>query len=184
MTDTTMPMSPPAPWAAAPHHTAGQAVAALVLAIVGWFVLPIIGPIIALVLASGAKKAIAASNGTLGGRGLAVAAQVVAWVSLAVWVLVIGAIVSITFLGARAEEKFQPVGTNLDNSSYEVPADAGDATVRGVISAAVYMECDNVGMDDADLVDEQVAALSTSEIETLRMAVDSGDIADYCGDFG
>lgn len=183
MTDTTIP-APPAPSATAPQQTAGKATAALVLAIVGWFILPIIGPIIALALASGAKKAIAASNGALGGRGLAVAAQVVAWVSLAVWVLILGAIMSITFLGSKAEEKFQPVGANLDSSSYEMPADANDSTVRGVVSAAVYMECDNVGMDDGDLIDEQVAALSADDIETLRQAVDSGSITDYCGNFG
>jgi len=46
------------------------------------------------------------------------------------------------------------------------------------------MECDNVGMDDGDLVDEQVAALSASDVETLREAVDSGTITDYCGSFG
>jgi preprotein translocase subunit SecG len=54
----------------------------LVCAIGSWILLPVVLAIVALVLASQAKQAIAASGGTKSGEGLITATQVIAWVHL------------------------------------------------------------------------------------------------------
>ena len=164
MTDTTSPvLPPPAPPVATAPQTDGKAIAALVLAIVGWIVLPIIGPILALVFASGAKKRIDASGGTLAGRGLAVAGQVVAWVSLTVWVLIIGSIMAITFLGAEESETFEDVGTELESSSFDTGSSYSDAADRAAVAEDVYLDCDNIYEGEEGLVFSQVAALGDGE---------------------
>lgn len=80
------PSGPPAPGAGSRGVTAssGKAVLALVLAVLAWTpVVPFLGAIGALVLASMARREIAASAGRVGGQGLVTAAQVLSWVHLA-----------------------------------------------------------------------------------------------------
>lgn len=69
--------------------TDGSAVAALVLAILSWFVLPIVGSVIALVLARRAELAIAAAPFEVTGSGVVTAARWVAWTHLVVVAMVI-----------------------------------------------------------------------------------------------
>jgi hypothetical protein len=64
-------------------------VAALILAILSWFVLPIIGSIVALVLAGSAERSIAARPAELAGRGLVTGARWVAWTHLVVAAMVV-----------------------------------------------------------------------------------------------
>lgn len=71
------------PVAYAPQETDSSAVAAFVLSIAGWVVVPIIGPVVAVVMASSAKRRIRESAGRVGGQGLATAAQVISWLQLA-----------------------------------------------------------------------------------------------------
>lgn len=79
----------------------GKAVAALVLAIGSWLILPFIGAVIALFLAASAKRDIAASGGQLGGQGLVTAAKVVAWANIALSLLaVVGVIVVFALLAS------------------------------------------------------------------------------------
>lgn len=83
---------PPAPyggWAPAPQ-TDGTAIAALVVAICSFVVFPVVPAIVALVLASSARRDIDASGGRLGGEGLVTAARVVAWTNIG---LSVGAVV-------------------------------------------------------------------------------------------
>ncbi len=68
---------------AEPERTDGGAIAALVLAIASFLLLPLIGSVVALFLAAGAEQRIATSGGTLGGAGMVKAAKIVAWVHLA-----------------------------------------------------------------------------------------------------
>ena len=82
------PMPPAAPVALAPQ-TDGRAVAALVCAILSWFVGPIVLAIVALVLARSAEKAIDAAPAELTGRGLVSGARWVAWVHLVLAAMVI-----------------------------------------------------------------------------------------------
>jgi hypothetical protein len=60
-----------------------DAVIALVAAIASWVICPIVPAIIALVYASRAEQAIAASGGALTGQGMVTGARVIAWVHLA-----------------------------------------------------------------------------------------------------
>ncbi|MGH2706318.1 MAG: DUF4190 domain-containing protein [Actinomycetota bacterium] len=80
---------PPQQYGGGGGQTDGTAIASLVLAIGSFVVFPIILAIIALVLASSAKKKIAASGGTLGGEGLAKAATIVSWINLAFGIVAI-----------------------------------------------------------------------------------------------
>ena len=67
----------------APIRTEPLAIWALVVSILGLLICPIIGSIVALVLAGSASKNIQASGGTLQGAGLALAARIVSAITLA-----------------------------------------------------------------------------------------------------
>jgi len=64
------------------RRTDGNAIAALVLSIVSFVFCPVIPAIVALVLASSAKKNIRASGGTLEGESMATAAQVISGINI------------------------------------------------------------------------------------------------------
>ena len=82
--------APPRPGAPvyAPPRTDGTAIAALVLSIVSWVLCPIIAAVVALVLAHVAGNKIDASGGRLTGNGLVRAAQIIAWVHIVLFTLV------------------------------------------------------------------------------------------------
>ena len=80
---------PPPPWVA-PPQTDGGAIAALTLAITAWFFLPVVGAILALVLARRARRRIMSAHGRLTGGGLVTAARVVAWSHLVAVLLATG----------------------------------------------------------------------------------------------
>lgn len=93
---------PPPQYAAYPPATVaaqdGKAVAALVMAIVSWVMLPFIGAVVALFLAGSAQRDIAASGGRLGGDGLVTAAKVVAWANIVLCLLAALAVVVVVVL--------------------------------------------------------------------------------------
>lgn len=95
-----VPSGPPAP-AFAPR-TSGNAVAALILAILSWVFCPIVLAIIALVLASKADREVADSDGTITSSGLSLTAKIVAWVNIGVAAagIVVGIIVLLIALAA------------------------------------------------------------------------------------
>jgi MFS family permease len=71
--------------AAAPptaQSTSGYAIASLVLGIVGIFVFPVVGSILALIFGYIARNEIDRSSGRQGGRGLAIAGIVLGWVGV------------------------------------------------------------------------------------------------------
>jgi hypothetical protein len=87
---------PPPYWQPAPQ-TSGTAIAALVLAVGSFVVLPLIPAIIALVLARSASQDIRAAGGRLTGEGLLTAARWTAWINIA---LCVGAVALVVlFLG-------------------------------------------------------------------------------------
>jgi hypothetical protein len=99
--------SPPAP------QTEGSATAALVIAIVGFFVCPPVGAIVALVLANSARQRIETSGGRLTGLEQARAARIIAIVELVLTAIVV---LLVVLLGAIAlttsggsEEQLEPV---------------------------------------------------------------------------
>jgi len=83
--------------------TDGTATAALVIAVVGFFVCAPVGAVVALVMANSAQRRIEASGGRLGGLELAKAARIIAIVELALTALLIlgGVIAVAASLGAR-----------------------------------------------------------------------------------
>jgi hypothetical protein len=104
------------PTPAAGPPTEGMAVAALVIAIVGFFVCPPAGAIVALVLANSAKQRIEASGGRLSGLEQARAARIIAIIELVltaivVLVLAVGYTVAVNTPGG--EEEGVPVPTTM-----------------------------------------------------------------------
>jgi hypothetical protein len=76
--------------------TDSSATAALVIAIVGFFICAPIGAIVALVLANSAQKRIEASGGRLGGLEMARAARIIAIIELVLTaVLIVGGLIAI-----------------------------------------------------------------------------------------
>ncbi len=69
--------------------TSGTAIAALVLAVASWVVLPVVPAVIALFLARRAKREVRASSGGLQGQSLATAATIVAAVNVGLFVLAV-----------------------------------------------------------------------------------------------
>lgn len=84
---TPPPPYPPPPYA--PPPTEGRAVAALVLGVVGLFLCGPFASVPAIVLGRLAVRTIDASQGRLGGRGIATAGFVLGIVATVVWTLVI-----------------------------------------------------------------------------------------------
>ncbi len=85
-----------------PQQTEGTAVGALVCAIGSWVVCPVVLAVVALVLASQADRKIKASGGALGGDGLVTASKWIAWINLALAVLVVGFVVLLMVVGIAA----------------------------------------------------------------------------------
>jgi hypothetical protein len=89
---------------APPAQTEGKAIAALVVAICSYVVLPFVAAIAALFLAGAAQRDIDASGGRLSGDGLVTAARALAWVNIALCLLVV-------VLGVAALLLFAPVSS-------------------------------------------------------------------------
>ena len=92
------------PGYAAPRKTEGNAIAALVLAVCSFVVCPLIPAVVALFLASSAKRNIAASNGALDGESLVTAARIVAWINIGLCLLgIVLAVVLIIVAAATSD---------------------------------------------------------------------------------
>ncbi len=84
--------------------TEGTAIAALVLAIASFVVCPVIPAIVALILASSARKKIAESGGTLEGESLCTAATIISWINIGFAVLGIIVVIIVAAAGGFDEE--------------------------------------------------------------------------------
>lgn len=95
--------------------TSTNAIISLIAGIVGLFILPLIGGIVAILTGNAAKKEIANSGGTLGGEGLAKAGVIIGWVGLALWGIgicvgvAIWAILTFVIIGATETYYFIPL---------------------------------------------------------------------------
>ncbi|MBW3614298.1 MAG: DUF4190 domain-containing protein [Actinobacteria bacterium] len=97
--------------------TSGKATAALVLSILSFFACPVIAAIVALVLASGAKREIASSYGRVGGEGMVKASRIISVINIVLFVL-LGALIAFaiavpTFFGARDHALDRDAQSNL-----------------------------------------------------------------------
>src|SRR5918999_418515 len=89
------PPGPPPPAAPGPQ-TDSSGTAALVIAIVGFFICPPVGAIVALVLANSAQTRIEASGGRLTGLDQARAARIIAIIELVLTaVLILGGVLAV-----------------------------------------------------------------------------------------
>ncbi len=102
---------PPAPAPGAIPETSTNAIVGLVLAIVSWFLCPVIAAIAALIVARSSDKEIAASSGRVGGSGLNTATRIIAWINIAVAVLAGIVIAILAILGVGL---FAGVAASLD----------------------------------------------------------------------
>jgi len=82
------------------RQTCTAATVSLVFGILSWFLLPIIGAIVAIIAGHTARGEIRRSNGTLEGDGMATAGLVLGWVHLAFIAFVI--LMFIVFFGGLA----------------------------------------------------------------------------------
>jgi hypothetical protein len=73
-------------------------VVSLIFGILSWVMLPVIGPIVAVVAGHMARAEIRASNGQVGGGGMAMAGLVLGYLQIALLALAICAIVAIAIL--------------------------------------------------------------------------------------
>jgi hypothetical protein len=83
-----------------PRKTEGNAIAALVVAICSFIVCPLIPAVVALFLASSAKRNIDASNGALDGEALVTAARIISFINIGLCVLGIALVVVLIIVGA------------------------------------------------------------------------------------
>jgi len=88
------------------RRTDGNAIAALVLSIVSFTVCPVIPAIVALILASVAKKNIRASGGTLDGGSMVTAATVISWINIGLSVAAVVVIVIVGLAGGFEEDPY------------------------------------------------------------------------------
>jgi len=90
--------SQPQPPAPVGPQTSNMAIVSLIAGIVSWFMLPVLGAIVAVITGNMAKKEIRASAGLLTGDGMATAGLVLGWIQLALTVLgvcVIGVMIAL-----------------------------------------------------------------------------------------
>lgn len=93
-------------------RTSGRATAVMVLGIVGLVIwcgygVGVIPAIVALALAPGAKREIAASGGMLTGEGMVKAGVICAWVTVGLTVLAVVALAALLFIGAATSSTIE-----------------------------------------------------------------------------
>jgi hypothetical protein len=85
-------------WTGSPQ-TSTKGIVALILAVASFMVFPLVPAIVALVLASSARREIDESGGRIGGRGLVQAARIVAWINIGLCLLAIVGLVLLVAVG-------------------------------------------------------------------------------------
>jgi len=75
--------------------TSGLAVASLIMGVLGWFMLPLVGSVLAIIFGHTAKNEIARSGDRLTGDGLATVGLILGYIGVGVWAL--GILASVLF---------------------------------------------------------------------------------------
>ncbi|WP_374603727.1 DUF4190 domain-containing protein [Arenimonas sp.] len=83
-----------------PRQTSALAITSLVCGLLGWTFLPLLGSLVAIITGHMARSEIRQSNGQLEGDGLAIAGLVLGWITIALAVAAVLAIV--LFFGGLA----------------------------------------------------------------------------------
>ncbi|MGV8049904.1 MAG: DUF4190 domain-containing protein [Anaerolineaceae bacterium] len=82
-----------------PQTTSSWSIVSLVTGITSYFILPIIGAIIAIITGYVAKNEIKNSNGQIAGDGMATAGLILGWINIALCIIAV-VIVILLFIGA------------------------------------------------------------------------------------
>jgi len=82
------------------RQTSALAIVSLVFGILGWFILPFIGSLVAIVTGHMARSEIRRDPARLDGDGLAIAGLILGWTSVALWI--IGIALVLVFFGGLA----------------------------------------------------------------------------------
>ncbi|MBN2148592.1 MAG: DUF4190 domain-containing protein [Anaerolineales bacterium] len=92
-------------------QNSSMAIISLIAGLLGLFVFPLIGSIVAVITGGMAKKEIQSSGGMMGGDGMATAGLILGWIGIGLWVIggcIVGAIVLLPLclvpLGLSMEE--------------------------------------------------------------------------------
>ncbi len=107
------------------RQTSSDPIVALVLANISWAVCPFVLAIVALIFASKASKAIAASNGWVEGSGMVTAARIIAWINIAFGILFIGFFIVAVIIGAFTTELPTDLPSDLPSFTSDVDAFLG-----------------------------------------------------------
>lgn len=99
-------------------RTNPKAVWSLILAILGFFMCYLVGPILAIVLGGQARREIRHSGGVEQGDGMAQAGQILGWIGLGLTVLAVVAFTALVMLGRTASVKFSTISPEPDPSGY------------------------------------------------------------------
>ena len=91
-----------------PRKTEGNAIAALVVAICSFIVCPLIPAVVALFLASSAKRKIDASNGALDGEAMVTAARIISWINIGIFLLIIAIVIVAIIVSAATSSSSAP----------------------------------------------------------------------------
>jgi len=83
-------------------QTSTMAIVSLIAGIVSWFMVPVLGAIVAVITGNMAKKEIRASGGLLTGDGMATAGLVLGWIQLGLTVIGICVVLVFLALGISA----------------------------------------------------------------------------------
>ncbi len=89
------------------------AVISLVTGILSYLILPFIGPIIAVITGHLAKKEIKASNGTVGGNGMATAGLILGYINLGLFVLAVCVIAVLMLVSAQMGTIYSNIYTDI-----------------------------------------------------------------------
>lgn len=114
--------APPPGWGATPpgyqpgyppygypaRQTESTAVVALVLGIASFVVCPVVPAIAAIVVAGNARQKIAASGGWLEGEGMAKAGQILGWINIGLWTVMILVYILIAIVAVSAGAAARP----------------------------------------------------------------------------
>jgi hypothetical protein len=92
------------------RKTSGEAIGALVLALVSWVICPVIPAIVALVLAGRADAEIKAGGGWVDGAGMVTAARVLSWIHLGLAAVGLVFLVALLALGTVTSDTGGGVG--------------------------------------------------------------------------
>jgi hypothetical protein len=111
MSENQQVVVPPPP--PAQPRTSGKAIVSLVFGILGYFPLPIIGPIVSLITGYSARNEIKQSNGTIKGDGMALAGIILGYVNIGLILVPVCIIIILGLMGPAIGSVFSGITESI-----------------------------------------------------------------------